>query len=53
MAVAGALVGGLMDHYLFNLVFPHAAALLWLVVGLGAVAIRLSGAEPEALASPS
>jgi len=41
LAVAGACVGGVLDHYLFNLDFPHAAALLWLVVGLGASAIRL------------
>ncbi|HUV94978.1 MAG TPA: O-antigen ligase family protein [Anaerolineae bacterium] len=43
LAVAGAAVGGTLDHYLFNLDFPHAAALLWLVVGLGASAIRLGG----------
>ncbi len=43
-AVVGALAGGMLDHYLFNLDFPHAAALLWLVVGLGTVAIRLSSA---------
>lgn len=47
MAVAGGLAGGVLDHYLFNLVFPHAAALLWLVVGLGTVTIRLT-ATPEA-----
>ena len=41
MAVAGGLAGGVLDHYLFNLNFPHASALLWLVVGLGTVAIRL------------
>ncbi|MCE5259427.1 MAG: O-antigen ligase family protein [Chloroflexi bacterium] len=41
-AVVGAMVGGIFDHYLFNLVFPHAAALLWLVVGLGTVSFRLA-----------
>ena len=41
LAVAGAVVGGALDHYLFNLDFPHAAALLWLAVGLGAAGIRL------------
>jgi len=47
-AVLGALAGGMLDHYLFNLDFPHAAALLWLVVGLGTVAIRLiEHPEPE------
>jgi polysaccharide biosynthesis protein PslJ len=45
LAVAGAMVGGIFDHYFFNLDFPHAAALLWLVVGLGAVTMRLGGEE--------
>jgi len=40
-AVAGAMVGGAVDHYLFNLDFPHAAALLWLTVGIGTASIRL------------
>jgi O-antigen ligase len=40
-SVVGAMVGGIFDHYFFNLDFPHAAALFWLVVGLGAVTIRL------------
>ncbi|MHB1357110.1 MAG: O-antigen ligase family protein [Anaerolineae bacterium] len=41
-AVIGGMVGGVFDHYLFNLVFPHAAALLWLFVGLGTVSFRLA-----------
>ena len=41
-AVAGAMVGGLLDHYLFNLSFPHASSLLWLMIGLGTVSIRLT-----------
>ena len=45
LAVVGAMVGGLFDHYFFNLDFPHAAGLLWIVVGLGAVAMRLGGEE--------
>jgi len=51
LAVAGGMAGGLFDHYFFNLNFPHAAALLWLVVGLGAVAMRLGeeGAAVEAV----
>jgi len=44
LAVVGAMASGLLDHYSFNLDFPHAAALMWLVVGLGAVTMRL-GAE--------
>ncbi len=45
-AVVGALIGGILDHYLFNLNFPHAAALLWFVVGLGAAGMRLTAQEP-------
>ena len=45
LAVFGGLVGGLFDHYLFNLVFPHASSLLWLSLGLGAISIKLA-ADP-------
>lgn len=41
LAIVGGMMGGMLDHYLFNLVFPHASALLWMTVGLGTVAIRL------------
>lgn len=41
-AIAGALVAGIADHYLFNLVFPHAALLLWTLLGLGAAALRIA-----------
>jgi O-antigen ligase len=47
LAVAGGMAGGMLDHYLFNLDFPHAAALLWLFVGLGAVSMRLLAVEPD------
>lgn len=50
LAVAGALVGGIFDHYLFNLDFPHAAALFWLMVGLGTVGVRLVQAQQPATA---
>ncbi len=40
-ALLGALIGGLTDHYFFNLVFPHSVALFWLFAGLGMAAIRL------------
>jgi len=42
LAVVGAMTGGILDHYLFNLSFPHASSLLWLMVGLGAVSVRLA-----------
>jgi len=33
-AVLGALVGGIFDHYFFNLDFPHSVTLFWLFVGM-------------------
>jgi hypothetical protein len=39
-AVLGSLGSGVLDHTL--LTYPHAVALFWLVLGLGAVAARLS-----------
>jgi len=41
-ALIAALVSGVFDHYFFT--YPHAFALLWLIVGLAMGAIRL-GAE--------
>jgi O-antigen ligase len=40
-AIVGILVGGLVDHYFFNLNFPHSVAVFWLYLGLAMVAIRL------------
>jgi O-antigen ligase len=48
-AVLGALLGGTLDHYLFNLDVPHAAAFFWLYVGLGMVAARLAANEEPAV----
>jgi hypothetical protein len=41
-AVLGAMIGGLVDHYFFNLKFIHAVALFWLFVGLGMATVRLA-----------
>lgn len=41
LAIAGALVGGIFDHYLFNINFPHMSAIFWMYIGLGLVAARL------------
>ncbi len=38
--VLGALVGGIFDHYFFNLDFPHSVTLFWLFVGMGMSAIH-------------
>lgn len=44
-AVLGAMIGGLVDHYFFNLKFPHSVVLFWLFVGLGMVTVGLRRAE--------
>jgi len=41
-AILGALVGGLVDHYFFNLDFHPSVAFFWLYLGLAAAATRLS-----------
>jgi O-antigen ligase len=41
MALLGAMVGGIVDHYFFNLDFPHSVSLFWLYVGLAVVAIKI------------
>jgi len=45
-SVVGILVGGLFDHYFFNLNFPHSVSIFWLYLGLAMVAVRL-GTEPS------
>ena len=40
-AMAGGLIGGVFDHYFFNLDFHHSVTLFWLYVGLAAVSTRL------------
>ncbi|MGQ9489566.1 MAG: O-antigen ligase family protein [Anaerolineae bacterium] len=40
-AIVGALVGGVFDHYLFNLVYPHMSIMLWTYIGLGMAAAGL------------
>ena len=46
-SVAGILVGGLLDHYFFNLNFPHSVSIFWLYLGLAMTTVRL-GSEPTA-----
>jgi O-antigen ligase len=36
--IFGALVGGVFDHYFFNLDFHHSVTLFWLVLGLATAA---------------
>jgi O-antigen ligase len=40
-ALLGALVGGIFDHYFFNLDFQHSVTFFWLFVGLAMVSSRL------------
>jgi len=44
-AVVGAMAGGVFDHYLFNLEFPHAVSLFWIFIGL-AVSVAQWTFEP-------
>jgi O-antigen ligase len=40
-SMAGMLIGGVLDHYFFNLSFPHSVAIFWLYLGLAMAAARL------------
>ena len=44
-AVLGAMIGGVFDHFYFNLTFIHIASIYWLTMGLGMVAVLLWQAE--------
>lgn len=46
-ATVGALVGGIFDHYLFNLVYPHMGVMLWSYIGLGMAVVRLARERAE------
>ncbi len=52
-AIVGAMVGGIFDHYFFNITFPHSVALFWLFVGVAVAAARIgleavgSDGEPD------
>lgn len=40
-SVVGILVGGLLDHYFFNLSFPHSVSIFWMYLGLAMATIHL------------
>jgi O-antigen ligase len=50
-AMAGLLAAGALDHYLFNLTYPHMTALLWIFVGLGMVSVQFALGEESESAS--
>jgi O-antigen ligase len=41
LAILGAMVGGIFDHFYFNLTFIHIAAFYWLAMGLGMAAVLI------------
>ncbi len=45
LAVFGAMVGGIFDHFFFNIMFTHLVSLYWLVMGLGAAAALIAQTE--------
>lgn len=45
-AILGAMVGGVFDHFYFNLTFIHIVALYWLSMGLGMTAVLLARSVP-------
>lgn len=51
LAILGAMVGGVFDHFYFNLTFIHIAALYWLTLGLGMAAMLLG--RNSAINSPN
>ena len=40
-AVVGVLVSGVLDHYLFNLAYPHMVSLFWIYVGLAVATVLI------------
>jgi len=45
-SVMGILVGGLLDHYFFNLSFPHSVSVFWLFLGLAMAAAGMERHGP-------
>ena len=44
-AVAGGLVSGIFDHYLFNTEFHHAVTIFWLLVAMAVASTRLGARD--------
>jgi tellurite resistance protein TehA-like permease len=42
-STTAVMVGGLLDHYLFNLVYPHMSTFFWIFVGLGMSVTLVAG----------
>jgi hypothetical protein len=41
------MAGGLLDHYFFNLSFPHSVSAFWLYLGLAMATVLIGTADPE------
>lgn len=46
-ALIGAMTAGVVDHYFFNLDFPHSVTLFWVFVGLGVTSMLLYQKEVD------
>jgi O-antigen ligase len=46
-ALVGIMVGGLLDHYFFNLDFPHSISLFWIYVGLAVTTARFASGQVQ------
>jgi len=46
VALFGAMMGGIVDHYFFNLDFPHSVSLFWFYTGLAVVTARIAADSP-------
>jgi hypothetical protein len=46
-ALIGILAGGMLDHYFFNLDFPHSVSIFWIYLGLATVSTRLATSEAD------
>jgi hypothetical protein len=46
-AVTGILAGGILDHYFFNLNFPHSVSIFWLYLGMAMTTVHLGTKSSE------
>jgi O-antigen ligase len=46
-SLVGIMAGGLLDHYFFNLSFPHSVSAFWLYLGLAMATVLIGTADPE------
>lgn len=51
VAIVGGLVGGIVDHYSFNLDFHYSVTLFWMVVGLATAATEIIRQKQASLAA--